>query len=106
MPERSIKRPVQTLTYVAAVWSVLLSALAWFLFFGEGSEFQQSLSLWVQQVVLPNTVVLGALIGVVLNIRAGSRGGRNRVICVVAGLIMIAPLVAWLVAIATYDVYA
>lgn len=95
------KGAIRPLTYIALAVSVTASAPAWFYFFGGGSELHESLSTWEELFVLPMVVILGGMTGIVLNVLGGLRGGKNQAICVVAGLILVAPVVAVVVAVAS-----
>jgi hypothetical protein len=85
-------RSLRPLTYVALGVSVLTSASLWY----------ASVGRWPSPEFVLETVgwwlligVLGIPAGIVLDILAGQRGGINRVISVVAGLMLISPAVAF-----------
>jgi hypothetical protein len=81
-------RKVATITHIALGVSVLVSAGMWAVFLfptNEGCFY--FLTSWLLPWIFP----LGITVAIVLDIIAGSRGGLNRVICIVAGLILLSP---------------
>jgi hypothetical protein len=79
---------VKTHAYVALGVSVLTSAFVWYFLLGRwpSPEFVFSLS-----GLMLSVVPLGGIAGIILDILAVVRGGANRVIGVVGGVILVSP---------------
>jgi hypothetical protein len=92
--EMKARRRVRVLTYVALGVSVLTSAGLWFVLLGAGplapetwGLFRQSVQNWLLAwsiLILP----LGCVAAIVLDVLAGIRGGADRRISIIAGLIL------------------
>lgn len=87
-----VQRKVRPLTYVAAGVSVLVSGAWWFYLVGPVADLAPN---YFEYHIVDNIaeLVLAALISISLNIAAGWRGGIDRRICIVAGIILASPAV-------------
>ncbi len=89
-----VRRRMRALTYVALGVSVLTSAGLWFVLLGAGPLGPETWGLFPQPVqnwllawsilILP----LGCVAAIVLDVLAGIRRGADRVISIIAGLIL------------------
>ena len=83
-------RKVRVLTFVASTVSVLVSAAWWILLVGPVTELFPTFEYYYVEAI--EVMVLAAAVAIGLNIAGGSRGGIDRRICVVAGLVLFSPL--------------
>ncbi len=92
VPDRT-PRKVRPYTYVALGVSVFVAAAWWFFMIGQSSDVYVIIFgyNWIGVTVL---LLAMAVVGIIVDIGAGRRGGMNRVISIVAGLILVSPLVA------------
>jgi hypothetical protein len=80
------------LTYIACSVSVVVAAAWWLFTVGQNAVFFPS---FFEYDLFDSLVVLsiGSLLGIILNIVAGRRGGINGRLCLLAGLVLVSPVV-------------
>jgi hypothetical protein len=86
----NIARHLRPLTYVAAGLSIVLSGLWWFFLTGQNSGFYPGFFEYSYPFALVD-LALAAVVAMVLNIVAGWRGGVDRRVAIIAGVILLLP---------------
>jgi hypothetical protein len=84
---------VRPYTYVALGVSVFVAAAWWFFMIGQSSDLYAIIFgyNWIGVTVV---LVAMGVVGIIVDIGAGRRGGMNGLISILAGLILVSPLVA------------
>jgi hypothetical protein len=94
---------VQPFTYVALGVSVVVAAGWWFLIVGQQSSLYVDL---FGEYLIQNVVILGlsAVVAIVVDVVAGRRGGIDRRFSIIAGVILVSPLVGIIVSSLIYSI--